>query len=211
MKGIFAIALGIATLGAVALEMGPASAQQTGPSYDCSGSGLDQSELTICFNPELARLDRQLAAAFDAYVDEHGPSEVQAMRAGQNAWLKERDACGADVGCLENEYRQRIALLQNVQSRPQPAPTFTGFPAPGFSWGGVIRSGPSMDYDRVGTVAEGTPLTLLANTGQSMNGYDWFQVRLPNGLVGYQWGGIICGEVMEIPGTFRTCTAGQFN
>jgi hypothetical protein len=72
------------------------------------------------------------------------------------------------------------------------------------SWGGVIRSGPGLDFDRLGSVAEGTPIEILARTGDMMNGYSWFQIRYGNG-VGYQWGGIICGVGQPIDGAFEVC------
>lgn len=78
------------------------------------------------------------------------------------------------------------------------------FPAAS-SWGGIVRSGPSMQSDRLDSLSEGEVITLLADTGVQMNGYNWFQIQYRNGQSGYQWGGIICGQTQPIPGTFEIC------
>ncbi len=74
--------------------------------------------------------------------------------------------------------------------------------APATSWGGVVRAGPGMHFNRVTSLREGDPVMLLVNTGEEMNGYDWFFIRLPDGREGYQWGGILCTEAPQIDGTF---------
>lgn len=78
------------------------------------------------------------------------------------------------------------------------------FPAAS-SWGGIVRSGPSMQSDRLDSLSEGEVITLLADTGVQMNGYNWFQIQYRGGKSGYQWGGIICGQTQPIPGTFEIC------
>lgn len=79
-------------------------------------------------------------------------------------------------------------------------------PMPAQSWGGNVRSGPGMNFDRVGSFREGQPIRLLRNTGVMMNGYPWFEVQDMEGRGGYHWGGIICalpGQPVE--GVFQTC------
>ncbi|EDQ33081.1 Bacterial SH3 domain protein [Hoeflea phototrophica DFL-43] len=73
------------------------------------------------------------------------------------------------------------------------------------SWGGIVRSGPTMESQRLDSLSEGEPITLLQNTGVDMGGYPWFQIRYRDGRGGYQWGGIICGRSQLIPGTYETC------
>ncbi len=102
------------------------------------------------------------------------------------------------------------ALPPAVPPPPPPPPTpqaASGFPVLAGSWGGVLRAGPGMGFAQLGSTAEGDSLELLANAGQEMNSYPWFQVRTGNGLVGYQWGGIICAVQTEIEGTFALCDA----
>ncbi|MDN3646346.1 MliC family protein [Pontixanthobacter aestiaquae] len=74
--------------------------------------------------------------------------------------------------------------------------------APATSWGGIVRAGPGMEFDRVTSLREGDPVTLLVDTGEEMNGYRWFMIRLSDGTEAYQWGGILCTEAPQIDGTF---------
>lgn len=73
------------------------------------------------------------------------------------------------------------------------------------SWGGKVRSGPGMHYRQVGSTFEGQQLTIIRNTQQYMNGYPWFEVRLTNGRLGYQWGGLMCGYGAPREGMHRIC------
>lgn len=73
------------------------------------------------------------------------------------------------------------------------------------SWGGVVRSGPGMDHQRLAGLAEGDPITLLERTDVEMNGYPWFKIRYGRNKTGYQWGGIICPIGKPLPGTFEVC------
>jgi len=73
---------------------------------------------------------------------------------------------------------------------------------PGESWGGRLRSGPGMDYDQIGSMAESDSGTIVQNTGIAINGYDWFRIRTAGGKEGFQWGGIVCPLTADVRGTF---------
>lgn len=75
---------------------------------------------------------------------------------------------------------------------------------PAKSWGGIVRAGPGLEYDKLGSVAERAPIEIIARTGDIMNGYPWFQIRFGDGI-GYQWGGIICGVNQPIDGAYDVC------
>lgn len=70
----------------------------------CNAAPLNRSEQAICADPILGDLDREMTAL---YLD--GPRD----RAAQDRWLRERDRCGADIFCIEDRYRDRIAALSN--------------------------------------------------------------------------------------------------
>ena len=199
---------------AVGLATGLATtAEAAGPSYDCGLPDLNQTELTICFNPDLARFDVELSNAYKTYLSTHGEGENAALRAGQKVWLKERNACGSDVACIRKAYDERLTLISGASegtlaSAPPASPP--GFPKQAFSWGGVVRNGPGTGYGRAGSLPEGTVITLVAPTGQMMNGYEWFYIRTAGGMTGYQWGGIICGNGAEVSGAFQSCTPASF-
>lgn len=76
---------------------------------------------------------------------------------------------------------------------------------PGKSLGGNMRNGPGTNFSKVRSVAEGTPLTLVANTGVRFDGYDWFEVRLNGGKSGYIWGGILCSNGERLSGILYAC------
>lgn len=78
-------------------------------------------------------------------------------------------------------------------------------PAPGRSYGGIVRAGPSRSAAPIGTLREREPVTILSDTGVVWNDYRWFRIRFRGGRIGYQWGGILCGRRALIPGTFKTC------
>ena len=70
------------------------------------------------------------------------------------------------------------------------------------SYGGIVRMGPGMEFGRLTSLREGDPVTLLVNTEETMNGYDWYMIMLENGDIGYQWGGILCSDELHPPGIF---------
>lgn len=75
----------------------------------------------------------------------------------------------------------------------------------GMSYGGVLRSGPGMEYDRVASLREGDYLDILEDTGVWFNDYKWYLVASPQGT-GYHWGGIICVNLdTQIEGIFEKC------
>lgn len=78
----------------------------------------------------------------------------------------------------------------------------------GASLGGSVRSGPGTEFGKVGSLKEGTLVSLEENTGVQMNGYPWFKVtQYDSGstvLSGYQWGGILCAFDPR-DGVYQTC------
>lgn len=73
------------------------------------------------------------------------------------------------------------------------------------SWGGVVRSGPGMETNRVDSLREGEAVEILQDSGVRMNGYNWFQIRYRGNKTGYQWGGIMCGRSQPVPGVYEVC------
>ncbi|SFD78874.1 hypothetical protein SAMN04488523_102398 [Sulfitobacter brevis] len=63
----------------------------------------------------------------------------------------------------------------------------------GYSYGGILRAGPGMNYGKIGSLAEGEQLFDLVDTGITFDGYSWFKVSTSIGE-GYHWGGIFCTE-----------------
>lgn len=84
------------------------------PSFDCRRS-RDPVENAICSTPSLAALDARLDRVYrDALAGAAG-RHVDQIRFEQRAWMKERDACGAERrlnACLERTYLARLGRLE---------------------------------------------------------------------------------------------------
>ena len=114
---------------------------------------------------------------------------------------------------LARAYVKKLAdQPQAAQPSPSTAATPTisandDFPAVAASWGGVVRDGPGQQYRKVGSLAEGEPVTLMARTDVFEGDFPWFKIAFKDGKIGYQWGGILCSPGAERPDIFKTCTA----
>jgi uncharacterized protein len=82
------------------------------PSFDCARAGT-ASEHAICASPTLSTLDRALADAYRAARAGAGADMRDRIRAEQIAWLRDRDACGADPACLAARMQERVAALRS--------------------------------------------------------------------------------------------------
>jgi len=93
---------------------GNASADQ-GPSFSCDGVETGSVEEMICTDTELAALDRRLAKVYAAAQEKATNEHPQVLKAEQRGWIKGRNECWKSDdkrGCVESEYRRRIAELQ---------------------------------------------------------------------------------------------------
>ncbi len=82
------------------------------PSFDCA-KATSNVERAICDAPELAALDRQMAALHAQWIDLPDP---QRRAATQRSWMSARDSCGALAAphrdaCLDRAYTWRVSAL----------------------------------------------------------------------------------------------------
>jgi uncharacterized protein YecT (DUF1311 family) len=91
-------------------------------SFDCAKAKAED-ERAICKNAELSKLDEDMAAAYKSVVQPMTGFKLRlgALRANQQAWVKDRARCGDTVLCLKDVYLQRIAWLKS------PLVAYTGF------------------------------------------------------------------------------------
>src|SRR4051812_30522157 len=80
--------------------------------FDCNYARLP-AEVAICNSGRLSALDRRLNAVYYQVRDEAVGEARLALEAEQQAWLRERNECGADEGCLIEAYEVRIANLSS--------------------------------------------------------------------------------------------------
>ena len=80
--------------------------------FNCNHAKLP-AEVAICNNDELSALDRRLNALYFQVREEAVGDARLALEAEQQAWLRERNECGADEGCLPRAYDVRIVNLSS--------------------------------------------------------------------------------------------------
>lgn len=86
-----------------------AAEEPDGPSFDCA-KAASRAEKAICESPFLGWHDRQLARAYREALKLAGATGADAVKAGQKAFLKTRDAC-KDDDCIERAYIARLEDL----------------------------------------------------------------------------------------------------
>jgi hypothetical protein len=75
----------------------------------------------------------------------------------------------------------------------------------GKSYGGIVRSGPSMEYPRIASLKYMQKLIIVKKDTHKWNGYNWFKIKSLSGIVGYQWGGILCSDKSKQVGIYMVC------
>lgn len=92
-----------------------------GPSFDCRRA-RSADEITICGDPELARLDRLIGEGYRDLLSTIGEGRARSLAA---PLLAARRACGTDVRCIKTAQLSTIRALQDqgaAITNPEPAP-----------------------------------------------------------------------------------------
>lgn len=110
-------ACGAAILCAVVLLAAnlPAHAADYAP-IDC-GVAQSASDKAICGNYGLGQLEARTATLYQWSTSFVGMGQRGDMQDAQRAFIRERESCGAEAGCLRRVYDTRIAQLQAVMER----------------------------------------------------------------------------------------------
>jgi uncharacterized protein YecT (DUF1311 family) len=87
------------------------STQALAASFDCN-KATTRVEKAVCSNPELSKLDEQLAKAYHDALARLSSKGQKETREYQRQWLKQLPGCQSD-GCLEDFYEKRIEQLQH--------------------------------------------------------------------------------------------------
>ena len=93
-------------------------------SFDCKKARSFQ-EKTICSDPQLSALDEQLGASYKDAIERSGAKKILVL--WQRAWLKysEYSDC-KNAQCLIQETSKRIAVLDSVAAKNNPAAQWNG-------------------------------------------------------------------------------------
>lgn len=111
--------------------------------FDC-GKAATAVEKSICGDPQLKRLDDQLADAYAAVKAASTPAEQKMLARSQRRWIAEREYCkGADQGvaaCVTDKTRERLSLLLGT---PESGPGVPGRLVPVF----LVQDGNEKRWD----------------------------------------------------------------
>ncbi len=78
--------------------------------------------------------------------------------------------------------------MQNGQQVGQQAGQITGRSL----FGSKVRNAPDPNARQIASIAEGTPIRIVQETGSFFDGWQWVRISYGNGNEGYVWGGTIC-------------------
>ena len=82
------------------------------PSFNCRYAS-NAAEITICQSNYLSHLDNSLASWYSrAKVRASYFGQVGWLKASEQSWIYERDACGYDANCIAESYINRIQVLR---------------------------------------------------------------------------------------------------
>jgi uncharacterized protein len=103
MKKLFA-------LGATAFVMAAFAPASQAASFYCGGR-LTATEAAICGNGQLSQLDNQMAGIYYQAISAVSPGLRNRLKRDQVQWLRSRNSCGGNVGCLRALYNDRINTM----------------------------------------------------------------------------------------------------
>lgn len=98
-----------AALSALCFVASTLTAETQAASFDCSKAGT-KVEHIICDNPEISKLDDEMAARYRLVLETQGQAQVDAVMRAQKQWIKARNGC-LDAVCLVASYQARINKL----------------------------------------------------------------------------------------------------
>ena len=101
----------IAAAPAPAPEPAPPPSSAVKPSFNCA-KAYARAEKAICGSPAIATLDNVMVDLYKKARAARKGAARGALVAQQKQWLKQRNACGSDIGCLAQRYGTRIQQLQ---------------------------------------------------------------------------------------------------
>jgi uncharacterized protein len=98
--------LGLLSLGAPAARAG---------GLDCNSRWLDRTELAICDDPKLSRLEEQLSRRLDSFATRLNFGQYLGLRHWHATWRRQRGSCAVDRDCIAAGYRAQGRFLDRFQ------------------------------------------------------------------------------------------------
>jgi uncharacterized protein len=84
-------------------------------SLDCNSRWLDRTELAICDDPHLSRMEEQLSRRLDGFAQRLNFGQYLGLRHWQAVWARQRSACAAERDCIAASYRAQGRFLDRFQ------------------------------------------------------------------------------------------------
>jgi uncharacterized protein len=92
-----------------------AAATARAASFPCYGTGLSPVELAICQDPQLSRLDDDVARKARSLLPRLSYGQYLGLRYWRSRGGEARDQCGPDQACLIAQYRAQNRLLDGLR------------------------------------------------------------------------------------------------
>ncbi len=82
---------------------------------DC-GKANSVAERTICSDYGLGQSEARVATLYEMTTSLVAMGQRGAIQDDQSAFIKQRDACGSNIGCIRNAYNARTKQLEAVMA-----------------------------------------------------------------------------------------------
>jgi uncharacterized protein len=82
---------------------------------DCDGRWLSRTELVICADPQLLRMEEQLSRRIKGSAARLSFGQYLGLRHWQASQARQRDACRADRSCIVASLRAQFRFLDRLQ------------------------------------------------------------------------------------------------
>jgi uncharacterized protein len=98
---------------AILCLMGAAAAHAA--SFPCYDPNLSVTEVTICQDPQLSKLDEDTARKVSALLPKLSYGQYLGLRYWQSRGEETREQCAADASCLAAQYHTQHRLLDGLR------------------------------------------------------------------------------------------------
>ncbi len=90
-------------------------------------------------------------------------------------------------------YQSRDSLTAVALYGAEDGYRWPSFNAPGLGFQ-TVRAMPSPQSEKIASLEAGTPVMILENTGEFLDGFFWFKIALGDSNEGYIWGALVCSN-----------------
>ena len=105
----------IALLGLAALGMSCTAPDAWSAGIDCAGHWLSRTELAICDDPRLLRMEEQMRRRISGYAQRLTFGQYLGLRHWHATRAEARKSCGIDRNCIVASFRAQSRFLDRLQ------------------------------------------------------------------------------------------------